>query len=459
MSTPAPIHQTKFPIPDNIKCHHFFDDAGQQIFPGLGMELNDRRLHPKECPHHRLVDIDPTGWTGMVLTIRETNMILAMQKLMEKPEWFRKVFDDIICNKWMAEVMSQAEDFSELMWHYCVAELRDKAKSLEETGIVAPIDVDAQVVYSDTIISEQLRQDLNQAVASLENVPAKDKDWHPRTRERVLDLVHPSLFPLIYGRSRVLKEGVVGLEDCTSYCGQGEVILRPENNPRLYSEQFQWLPCDVEFGGENDVKIVSYINNLHPQENPELYDLIEKIIAKAVPLWDQILSHTGGALCEHNGTTKCRDYVRPFHPRVEINDFRFEWPHGDVRPGGWTLGRHPETEEEKEELKTLVDTIGARLDGWWDASQKADEEKGLSSDEIWDLDEWWSRNMRTLQMPEPKPFTPREVPEEPPLDLRREYADSGLQIIVKLANTYLTPDDPQWDGGSWHVEGELLMPI
>jgi len=29
-----------------------------------------------------------------------------------------------------------------------------------------------------------------------------------------------------------------------------------------------------------------------------------------------------------------------------------------------------------------------------------------------------------------------------------------LQIIVKLANTYLSPDDPEWEGGSWHVEGK-----
>ncbi|KAG9942583.1 hypothetical protein KCU85_g9184, partial [Aureobasidium melanogenum] len=456
MSAPGASPQTK--APDNIKCHHFFDDAGQEVFPGLGMELNDPRFHPNKCPHHRLVDVNPTEWKGMVLALRETNMILVMQKLMEKPEWYRKIFDDTICDKWMAEVMSQVEDFSELMWQYCVAELRDKAKTLEETGVVAPIDVDVQVVYSDTTVPEDLRRALNRAVASLENVPTKDKDWHPRTRERVLDLVHPSLFPLIYGRSKVLREGVVELENCTSYCGQGAVIERPESTSSTspyHSLQFQWLPCDVHFQGEDDVKIVSYINNLHPREHPELYRVIEKIVAKAVPLWDQVLSHTGGSLCEYNGTTKSRDYVRPFRPRVEINDFRFEWSHGsEARPMGWTLGRHPQTEIEKAELKALVEAENAHPDGWYDSDRhNADKEKGLSRDESWRLDEWWSANMRTLHMPEPKPFTPREVPEEPPLDLRREYADSGLQIIVKLANTYLTPNDPQWDGGSWHVEG------
>ncbi|KEQ94462.1 hypothetical protein AUEXF2481DRAFT_66596 [Aureobasidium subglaciale EXF-2481] len=323
------------------------------------MDLNPSEIRRNNCPHHHLVEVDPTDWKGVILARRETNMILAMQKIMKKPKWFRKIFDDKICDKWMSEIMSQV-DFSEPMWKYCVAELRDKAKTLEETGLVTPIDVDTQVVYSDVAISKKIRRDLNKAVAALENVPDKDKDWHPGTRERVLDLVHPSMFPLIYGRSRVLKNGDVGLEDCTSYCGQGEIIQKPELPiSGGWSDQFQWLPCDIKFEGEEDVKITSYINNLHPQEHPDIYGLVEKVIAKAVPLWDQVLSHTGGG---------------------------------------------PE-------------------------------------------------NMRVLVLPEPKPYKPREIPEEPPLDLRKEYAGSGLQVIVKLANTYLTPDDPEWDGGSWHVEG------
>lgn len=32
---------------------------------------------------------------------------------------------------------------------------------------------------------------------------------------------------------------------------------------------------------------------------------------------------------------------------------------------------------------------------------------------------------------------------------------SGLQIIFKLANIHLTPETPEYGGGSWHVEGAL----
>ena len=40
-----------------------------------------------------------------------------------------------------------------------------------------------------------------------------------------------------------------------------------------------------------------------------------------------------------------------------------------------------------------------------------------------------------------------------PLNLRKEYR--RLQIIVKLANIHLTPEKPGYEGGSWHVEGQL----
>ncbi|POR36710.1 Uncharacterized protein TPAR_03102 [Tolypocladium paradoxum] len=32
---------------------------------------------------------------------------------------------------------------------------------------------------------------------------------------------------------------------------------------------------------------------------------------------------------------------------------------------------------------------------------------------------------------------------------------SRIQVIVKLANIHLTPERPTYDGGSWHVEGQL----
>ena len=40
--------------------------------------------------------------------------------------------------------------------------------------------------------------------------------------------------------------------------------------------------------------------------------------------------------------------------------------------------------------------------------------------------------------------------------LRESHRDEGLQVIVKLANIELTPEKPEYDGGSWHVEGQQV---
>ena len=34
-----------------------------------------------------------------------------------------------------------------------------------------------------------------------------------------------------------------------------------------------------------------------------------------------------------------------------------------------------------------------------------------------------------------------------------ELRGQTLQVIVKIANIQLTPENPNYEGGSWHVEG------
>ena len=41
------------------------------------------------------------------------------------------------------------------------------------------------------------------------------------------------------------------------------------------------------------------------------------------------------------------------------------------------------------------------------------------------------------------------------VNLRKDFAKDGIQVIVKLASIELTPTTPEYDGGSWQVEGQL----
>ncbi len=166
-----------------------------------------------------------------------------------------QVSDPEIAAKWRAEALSTSDkfDISERMFDYCLAELRHKAGLLQEYNAISVYTGD--VVKSDTIVPDPLRLALIEAVKPLQDVPPKFQDWHPRSDDKVLDLVHPSLFPLIYGRSRVLTQGKTNLDNFIEKCGEGEVIpVPPESESRNtsrsvykpYSDKFQWLPCEVD---------------------------------------------------------------------------------------------------------------------------------------------------------------------------------------------------------------------
>jgi hypothetical protein len=86
---------------------------------------------------------------------------------------------------------------TERMFKYCIDELRYKSKIFQETGAIAIYDGD--VVKSDLAIPSSLKESLHIAAAPLEDVPELHCDWHPGSNETVLDLVHPSLFPVVYG--------------------------------------------------------------------------------------------------------------------------------------------------------------------------------------------------------------------------------------------------------------------
>ena len=164
------------------------------------------------------------------------------------------------------------------------------------------------------MVPEHLREALIKAVKPLEDIPSKEKDWHPESNEQVLDLVHPSLYPLVFGQTRILPAGIVGLSDCLDSYGQGEVVAEPsyeevdkdieETNCRVWSESFQWLPSNFEIPQDSDEvkydkfrasserkqkltserRLSSYINGLHPEKHGDLHRIIEQFVGKAIPL-------------------------------------------------------------------------------------------------------------------------------------------------------------------------------
>ncbi|KAJ5578198.1 uncharacterized protein N7459_007162 [Penicillium hispanicum] len=354
-------------------------------------------LHPdSEIAHHNI--------------FREILMMRVMNTITDKPEWEKKVFDEEIVSKWRTEISQSGMDVSPTMMDNIIKELQWKAGLFPKDQFVTAFDIG--VVKSDSAVPADLQQALKDAVAPLEDVPEEQKDYHPGSDEKVVDLVHPSLFPLVYGRTRILPEGTIGLDDCIGSIGLGDVLRIPEEPSTAthdfglefqpYSTKFQWLPCDVQFEGddaESRCRIVSYINNLHPTQHRPLYGVLERIIGCAIPLWNRTLTGSKNT-----------------SPRMQFDRVRYH--------------EHPDPEPQWEDRENFDDDEYRRRRDVWQSTQR-------------------------VILPEPKAFQPPEIDPELEINLRNAFGAARLQVIVKLANIELTPEKPEYAGGSWHIEGQM----
>lgn len=142
------------------------------------------------------------------------------------------MFVEDITSKWREEILQSGEDVTLKMVDWIIKELQWKASIFQEEDLVTVFDVG--VIKSDTVISAELKQALKLAVAPFDNVPEEEKDYHPGSDRKVVDLVHPSICPVIYGRTRILQDRVIGLDGCLASAGQGELLpVPPDEEAKL----------------------------------------------------------------------------------------------------------------------------------------------------------------------------------------------------------------------------------
>ncbi|MEV0375840.1 DUF4246 domain-containing protein, partial [Streptomyces sp. NPDC050636] len=318
-------------------------------------------------------------------TLRELQMMQCSSHIRAKPGWFDKMNDADIVARWTQEAVAQG--LTEAQVRYVLAELLHYAALRDgRTGVeVSAVD---GVWQSDTLVDDQLRSRLREAVRVLEQVPEAEQDWHPGSDGQVLDLVHPSLFCLVREVS-----------------GAPERAWRnPTDRYSKYefSEKFQWLPTDVDVSDDGDVAFRSYVNNVHPETHRELASVLPELFARVRPLLENVLT----------------DLRHPRPLRIEVDPF------------GWY-----DSEPEYPDKSSYSD------DGTYAEARRAWEEA---------QDDWWEN--RRPAIPDAPAFTPPELPDE---SARVDLRGRRLQVIVKLATIHLTPDKPEYPGGSWHVEGMM----
>ncbi|KAH8898840.1 hypothetical protein GQ53DRAFT_791060 [Thozetella sp. PMI_491] len=472
---------------------------GRRIYPGVDTDL---RYYPQGHnamrygigAHHNC-----RGCKSELLTVREVAMMALMDKLTDKPDWYQKVFDEDIVAKWRQEALTQSEDdlYKQIVdgkqhkWHpgsianasrqQCLQELRQKAEFFKKTGFVPTLDsISASIVKSDTAVPPPLHEALRAAFERLAADQGQDIDWHPNSNDMVRDLVHPSMYPLVFGQSQFLPDESVGVLDAVkTWAGLGEAIpaqgpgdtgdLRIGFNgnyaiggstipPEYWSSNYQWIPANMAFQEDGTAKFTSYINNLHPNKYPEVYKAIEQLVDIAVPAW-------GHCLIEG-------DEDRPNVPRVIVTDAAMD---------------------ENEDLWDTVSEAVARFDGEItaedmldlaerndiDLEEEAEKEWRQNKDSEEDSDEpdekeqqarqvaymlknheeevnrWKWENAREPVLPEPAEFSNIQFDDSCADTLKHKFRESGLQVIVKMASIELTPEKPEFPMGGWHIEGMM----
>ncbi|KAJ1711433.1 hypothetical protein NYO67_6445 [Aspergillus flavus] len=320
-----------------------------------------------------------------------------MDSITDKTQWDQKSFNENITSKWYQEFARSGLDMTPKIMALVIKELQWKADILNKTGHVRVFDVG--VIKSETVISKDLQEALKERVKPLNDVPEDQKDYHPRSDQKVVDLVHPSLFPVIYGRTHVLLDRVIEFDDCIGSMGQGGLLPVPPDEEvyvypyykapykadlSLLSQKFQWLPCDYW-----------------------------EIITQTIPLWEKSLSS------------------RHFEEdRIKYTEVKY--------------GEHLEPEP-------IPPWDGLNLEDYPDTPNPWSE---AEEDAYYELLEAWDAS-RPIILPEPGESRTHEETGYKRVDLRKEFPGQRIQVIVKLANIELTPESPDYEGGSCHIEGQL----
>ncbi|KAF8947005.1 hypothetical protein BGZ47_010667 [Haplosporangium gracile] len=307
------------------------------------------------------------------LSVRE-----ASNAIREKLYWWHKIKDPTVVANWRRELL-------------------EESSKREERFHMTEEQIDYVFKELDWFAQKSQEQIDNGAEAMID---------HPGSDEKVLALVHPSLFPFVAGQTRVTdKEAIPPLDFITTgkILNVAPVPKSSKADSTFYSKTHQWLPTDFDITPEGKVKARLYINNLHPVEYKDMYPVLEEILEKFLPMFEEVL--------------------------VKIADF----PPNKLKANRYWCGPLPEFEEAQ--------------DYDWDKDEDKDEEGG--DDGQGERPPKAAKESKESKEPkEPKgvkmPSTstgrhPRIHAKKRPHTYNLRIPGKPLQVIVNLANIELIP--------------------
>ncbi|GMM37517.1 hypothetical protein DASC09_048420 [Saccharomycopsis crataegensis] len=332
-------------------------------------------------------------------------IIFDMSKTIRtKPNWQTKYKDSEIVNNWKKDFLTQFKNDGIIIKHanfddlfeYTIKELSWYEKLEKEYKGNLKICMDDRICSSETLVNGKIKANLKTQSIELEKSFGDKIDYHPGSQNQVIDLVHPSLFPLVYGKSQSIDPDT---KEISVIDYSEDIVGDPDHKYKGFqffgSKNFQWLPTIFELSHDKKrYEITSYINNLEPKSFKDLYKTIEDVFNASIPALNFVLSR----LCSP-------EYIRiPVPGQLEVY-----------------------TEKFQEEYEALLDSDEGDYETYFNEN---------AANSIKDLSPTYNSDPITNNF-----------------SLPNEY--SKLKVIVKMANIELMPENPVYPGGSWHVEGAL----
>ncbi len=137
------------------------------------------------------------------------------------------------------------------------------------------------VAWDDGAVPRELRERLQGHVDRL--LAEERPDYHPGSGKHVRDVVHPSLFPFVKGRTKLVRGATPPPEPEP---GARDSWGRPYERSR-----YQWLPTPIAVDRSGEVKILSYVNNLDRNVYPEVYDDLAALLGVMLPLFESVVGY------------------------------------------------------------------------------------------------------------------------------------------------------------------------
>lgn len=238
-------------------------------------------------------------------------MLARINELTDLPQLQKRVFDDELIVEWKDRKILTESNATRAMADYCVAEVRVYAQISGPTGVIPAID--GRIIKSDSSVEACVNEELQHATNELRS-PTNYRDTSTESGP-LIDIIDPYLFSYAWDVTRTLRLGSIQLSNCITRCCEGTSVEATHatecdltrfdeyRDEMAWSTRFQWLPFNVAFDKKKipsdaifhsvmrgnshnlklDLRIISYINNVHPIRNSRLYTTIERLIDILIP--------------------------------------------------------------------------------------------------------------------------------------------------------------------------------